>query len=380
MALDWLPRDNVLKNHQIFGEEHFGTQPPCTMFEKKPLVDPNTGKVVEGLYTAWVTLNNPAQYGSYTTEMVKGVIAGMHKASMDRSVVATIFTSVGDRAFCTGGNTKEYAEYYTRRPKEYADYLALFAGMVDSILNSKVPVICRCNGMRVAGGQEIGQACDLTVAADTAQFGQAGTRHGSTPTGGSTDFLPWQLPTTELAMWNCFSNELWSAYKMERLGLITKAVPIKKNDKGEWVRDPRVITDRYVENGEIVYGEFKKGDELKQATDTLKGLKTDWSLLDDYVNRIVWTIANLMPLCVMMTIESIRMKKKSYWDDTKVWSNYWLAANMNMEAWLGFNAFNTSDLTGQRTIDFIKYRQLLAQGHQYDDELMEAVMPKPKGK
>ena len=156
MTLDWIPRDNDLKNHQLFGDEYFGTEPPCTMFEKKPLINPDTSKEIEGLYVAWVTLNNPAQFGSYTTEMVKGVIAGMHKASMDRSVVATIFTSVGDRAFCTGGNTKEYAEYYTRRPKEYADYMDLFSGMVDGILKSRVPVICRCNGMRIAGGQEIG--------------------------------------------------------------------------------------------------------------------------------------------------------------------------------------------------------------------------------
>ncbi|MFC1932811.1 6-oxocyclohex-1-ene-1-carbonyl-CoA hydratase [Chloroflexota bacterium] len=378
MALNWIPRDNVLKNHQIFGDEHFGTEPPCTMFEKKPLINPQTGEEVKELYTAWVTLNNPAQYGSYTTEMVKGVIAGMHKASVDRSVVATIFTGTGDRAFCTGGNTKEYAEYYTKRPKEYADYIDLFSGMVDAILKSRVPVIQRCNGMRVAGGQEIGQACDLTVAADTAQFGQAGTRHGSTPTGGSSDFLPWQLPTTELAMWNCFSNEMWSAYKMERLGFITKALPIKKNDKGEWVRDPRVITDKYVDNGEIVYGEFKKGGDFKQGADTLKGLQTDFSLLDDQINRMVWTMANLFPLCEMMTIESIRMKKKFFWDQTKVHSIYWLAANMNTEAWLGFNAFNTSDLTGTREIDFIKLRQLIAQGHPYNDELMEAVIAKPK--
>ena len=51
---------------------------------------------------------------------------------------------------------------------------------------------------------------------------------------------------------------------------------------------------------------------------------------------------------------------------------------MNTEAWLGFNAFNTSDLTGQRTIDFIKYRQLVAQGHPFDDELADAVIAKPK--
>ena len=378
MALDWIPRDNTLKDHQIFTDDHFGTEPPCTMFEKKPLVNPNTGEKIEGLYTAWVTLNNPTQLGSYTTEMVKGVIAGMHKASMDRTIVATIFTGTGDRGFCTGGNTKEYAEYYTKRPKEYADYIDLFAGMVDGILKSRVPVIQRCNGMRVAGGQEIGQACDLTVAADTAQFGQAGTRHGSTPTGGSSDFLPWQLPTTELAMWNCFSNEMWSAYKMERLGFITKAIPIKKNAEGEWVRDPRVITDKYVENGEIVYGEPKKGDEAKAASALIRELQTDFTLLDQYIDKMVWTMANLFPLCEMMTIESIRMKKKFFWDETKVHSMYWLAANMNTEAWIGFNAFNTQSITGTREIDYIKLRQLIAQGVPYSDELMEAVLAKPK--
>lgn len=380
MALEWVPRDNALKNHQIFGDEHFGTTPPCTMFEKKPLVNPNTGEKIDGLYTVWITLNNPAQLNSYTTEMVKGVIAGMNKASMDRSVVATIFTAAGDRAFCPGGNTKEYAEYYSRRPREYRDYIDLFASMVDGILKCRTPVICRCNGMRIAGGQELGQACDLTVAADTAMFGQAGTRHGSTPDGGSTDFLPVMLPTIELAIWNCVSNEQWSAYKMERLGLIIKAIPVKKNDKGEWVRDPRVITDKYVDNGEIVYGEPKPGAQFKEGANMLKTLKTDFSLLDDYINKMIWTFANLMPLCLMKSIETVRVKKRFFWDRTKMDASYWLAANMNMEAWLGFNAFNTEDQTGSRVVDFIKYRKLIAEGKTFDEDLFEQVLFKPKKK
>jgi 6-oxo-cyclohex-1-ene-carbonyl-CoA hydrolase len=309
--------------------------------------------------------------------MVKGVIAGFHKASVDKSIVAAIFTAVGDRAFCTGGNTKEYAEYYTRRPKDYADYIYLFGTMVDGILNCRVPVICRINGMRIAGGQEIGQACDFTVAADTASFGQAGTRHGSSPTGGSTDFLPWNL-SMEQAMWQATANEMWSAAKMERMGLVTKAIPIKKNDKGEWVRDPRVITDKYVDNGDIVYGEFKKGDEFNAAMKELKTLKTDWSLLDNFIHKMVWTLTNTTLLCLMNTIESIRVKKKFYWDMLKGGQIYWLGANMNAEAFIGFNAFNTQKITGQRTIDFIKYRQLLAQAATFDDTLAEAVMGKPK--
>jgi len=35
MALDWLIRDDEVKDHQIFGDEHFGTEPPCTVYEKK---------------------------------------------------------------------------------------------------------------------------------------------------------------------------------------------------------------------------------------------------------------------------------------------------------------------------------------------------------
>ena len=376
--LNWLPRDNKAKNHQIFSDEWFGTEPPCTMYEKKALINPNSGEKVPELYTAWITLNNPVQMGSYTTEMVKGVIAGMHKASMDNSVAAIIFTSVGDRAFCTGGNTKEYAEYYTKRPWEYVQYMDLFSGMIDAILKARKPVICRCNGMRVAGGQEIGQACDFTVAADTASFGQAGTRHGSTPTGGSTNFLTWNL-SMEHAMWQATSNELWSAYKMERLGSITKAIPIKKDGKGEWVRDPRVIVDKYVDNGEIVYGESRKGDELKRATGELKELKTDFSLLDDYITRMVWTLCQTTVLCLMTTIESVRMRKKHFWDLEKQYQLYWLGANMNTEAFLGFNAFNTEDLTGARTIDFMEYRRQLAKLTPYD-ELAPKVMPKPKTK
>lgn len=377
MAMDWLLRDNVLKDHQLIGDEFFGTEPPCTMYEKKPLVNPQTGGTVDGLYTAWITLNNPAQYNSYTTQMVKGVIAGMKKASADRSVVAIIFTAAGDRAFCTGGNTKEYAEYYTHRPREYRDYINLFSGMVDAILDAGAPVICRVNGMRVAGGQEIGQACDLAIASDLALFGQAGTGVGSTPDGGSTDFLPWQLPTTELAIWNCVSNELWSAYKMHRLGFITDVVPVKKLN-GEWIRNPLVITDRYVADGKIVYGESKVGDEAKKAKEIIKTAETDFSLLDRRVNEIVWTLTNLMPMCLMKSIETIRWKKKFFWDANKISAKYWLAANMNMEAYLGFNAFNTEDITGQRRIDFVKYRQLIAQGHSFDDDLAEQVMPKPK--
>ena len=377
MTLDWLPKDKEKKDHALWGEQHWGTEPPCTMYAKKPIIDPE-GKEIEGLYSAWITLNNPTQYNSYTTKMVKGVIAGFQSASLDRSVVAVVFTGSGDRAFCTGGNTKEYAEYYTKKPNEYGEYMELFNGMVDSILMCKKPTICRVNGMRIAGGQEIGMACDIAIASDLALFGQAGPRHGSAPDGGSSDFLPWFLGIED-AMWSCISCEMWSAYKMKRLGLITKVVPVMKQE-GKFIRNPLVITDKYIEGGEIIYGEFVKGDTVKEAKAFIKSAKPDFTPLDGAVNEVIWTFTNLFPGCLIKTIDSIRAKKKFFWDISKNYNRHWLAVNMMTEAYLGFHAFNTKKITGKDVIDFVRYRQLIAEGKELDDEFFEAVLPKPKPK
>jgi len=377
-----MPREHGLKDHSRHGTEWWGTEAPSTVYEKKPLKDPK-GNVIPGLYTAWIRLNNPAQYNSYTTEMVKGVIAGFENSSTDREVVATVFTGTGPNAFCTGGNTKEYSEYYSMRPEEYGAYMELFNNMVDSILMCKKPVICRVNGMRVAGGQEIGLACDIAISSDLAIYGQAGPRHGSAPVGGSSDFLPWFL-SAEDAMWNCVSCEMWSAYKMKAKNLISKCLPVLKDDQGKWVRNPQIITDTYVKDGEIVYGEYKTGEEAKQArgwvNEKLKNNDYDFSLIDAEVDRVVWIFANLFPGCLMKSIDGIRQKKKSFWDQMKNDHRYWLATNMMGEAFLGFGAFNTKKITGADTIDFIKNRQLIAQGTLNSEEYMEQVLGKPQAK
>jgi 6-oxo-cyclohex-1-ene-carbonyl-CoA hydrolase len=379
MGLEWLPRDNELKNHALHGETHWSKQAPGVIYEKRPLTDPQ-GKPIEDLFVAWIILNNPQQYNSYTTEMVKGVIAGFENASLDRSVVAVVFTGEGTGAFCTGGNTKEYAEYYSMRPNEYGEYMELFNHMVDSILMCKKPVINRINGMRVAGGQEIGMACDVSIASDLAVFGQAGPRHGSSPDGGSSDFLPWML-SMEDALWNCVSCELWSAYKMKRLGMINRAVPVI-NDGGKWVRNPSVVIDRFAEDGEIVFGELKTGEEYDKTQAYLKSAreqnKISLELLDKEVNKIVWLFANLFPGCLIKAIDSVRSKKKFFWDAAKDYNRHWLAANMNYEAFAGFAAFNTRKMTGKDTIDFIKFRQLIARGKLAEDAMYGEVIAKPK--
>ena len=164
---------------------------------------------------------------------------------------------------------------------------------------------------------------------------------------------------------------------MLRLGLISKAAPVIR-ENGAWIRNPAVITDRYVDDGEIAYGEFKTGEDARRARDMIKNAVIDFQRLDEEVGKILWTYTNLFPGCLIKSVEGIRLKKKFYWDQAKTINRHWLAANMNSEAFLGFNAFNTKKITGQDTIDFIEYRRRQAAGDAFDAEFMAAVLGKPK--
>ena len=164
---------------------------------------------------------------------------------------------------------------------------------------------------------------------------------------------------------------------MLRKGYLSKVVPVIKHD-GEWVRNPMVITEKYVEDGELVYGEYKTGDAYKEARAFVKDATVDFELLDKAINDMLWTFTNLFPHCLQMSIDGVRAKKKFFWDAGKDYYRHWLAANMSNEAFLGFHAFNTKKITGENTIDFIRYRQLIAEGRLVDEAFFAEVLAKPK--
>lgn len=358
---------SALKNHDLVATDFTEI-----LYEKRPCLD-KSGAAVEGIFNAWIILNNPAQYNSYTTQAIKEVILAFRQASNDRSVNAIIFTAVGNKAFCTGGNTKEYAEYYAGNPPEYKQYMRLFNDMVSVILMSDKPVINRVNGMRIGGGQEIGMACDFSIAQDLARFGQAGPKHGSAPDGGSTDFLH-LFVGVELAMFSCTVCDPWSAHEALRHGLLTEITPALKID-GKFVPNPLVQTDRWVDDsGNIVYGMPKRGEALAAAKTLLKSGEIDLSMLDQAVEKFATKLMYTFPNCLSKTINSIRKKKLEHWDKNKESNRDWLALNMMSEAKAGFKAFNEGP-RDNREVDFIKLRQALANGQPWDESLFNAISP-----
>jgi 6-oxo-cyclohex-1-ene-carbonyl-CoA hydrolase len=342
-------------------------------YEERPVHD-RAGQAVEGLHQVWIWLDNEAQLNSYTTEAVKEIILALRRASADRRAVAVVLTAVGTRAFCTGGNTAEYATYYAGRPLEYLQYMRLFNDMVTGVLLCDKPVICRVNGMRVGGGQEIGMACDFSIAGDHARFGQAGPIHGSAPDGGSTDFLHLYVGFAKAAE-SLVLCEPWSAHMALRLGLVNDIVAVHRAPDGRLLPNPTVVTDRYADDvGRIVFGEWKTGAAFEEAKKLAGACAIDLAALDEAVDRLVTKLLHTFPDCTRKTLESLRKKKLEHWQANSESNRSWLALNMTTEASAGFPAFHFGDRR-EREIDFARLRRLSADGARFDEQLVDAVLP-----
>jgi 6-oxo-cyclohex-1-ene-carbonyl-CoA hydrolase len=251
--------------------------------------------------------------------------------------------------------------------------MRLFNDMVSAILACDKPVICRVNGMRIGGGQELGLACDFSVAQDLARFGQAGPKHGSAPIGGATDFLPVVIGA-ERAMAACVLCEPFSAHEAYHVGMLTDIVPALKVD-GRFVPNPLVETQRvYDDFGRLAFGKSKTGAALAQGKEVLKRGAVDLSLLDEKVEELCAKVLLTFPDCTTKTIEELRKPKLEAWNRNKENHRAWLALNMVTEARSGFTAFNegTKD---DREVDFILLRQKIAAGESWVGGLHDAIQP-----
>ncbi|WP_083748744.1 enoyl-CoA hydratase-related protein [Pelomonas sp. KK5] len=102
-----------------------------------------------------------------------------------------ILTGAGDKAFCTGNDLK-FTATAMARGESIKPPLSGFAGLTSRFERSK-PVIAAVNGLALGGGFEIALACDLIVAADTAQFALPEPKVGLAALAGGLLRLPRQI-------------------------------------------------------------------------------------------------------------------------------------------------------------------------------------------
>jgi enoyl-CoA hydratase/carnithine racemase len=253
-------------------------------------------------WVATVTINRPDVYNAYSTRTLAEMIEAFKDASRDDKVAVLVLTGAGEKAFCTGGDVKEYQSTFLRRPHDYWKWMAYFIEAIDMLRNLGKPAIARLNGIVAGGGNELNLACDLAVAADHVTIRQVGTRVGSVACGGATQWLPITIGDRR-AREMLFTCEPISAQQALDWGLVNRVVP--------------------------------------------------YSHLDETVADLVSKIVDKFPECTRYTKQQVNFWKDLAWHQTAGHGRDWLALHYaSLEPWEGMSAF-----VEKRPADYVGVRE-----------------------
>jgi len=184
---------------------------------------------------AWITINRPEVRNAFRARTVDELIAAFRAAWADTDVGVVVLTGAGDRAFCSGGDQKDRgAEGYGGTSGIGMDV----AGLHSVIRNIPKPVIAMVNGYAIGGGHVLHVVCDLSIAADTAIFGQTGPRVGSVDPGFGTAYLA-RIIGEKKAREIWYLCKQYSAQEALEMGLVNKVVPAAqlRAEVEQWCRD-----------------------------------------------------------------------------------------------------------------------------------------------
>ena len=179
-----------------------------------------TYEVDHGL--AWITINRPERYNSFRARTVDELVKCFKRGWNDDEVGVICLTGAGEKAFCTGGDQKQRMETGDYGPSDSG--LFELDTLHRVIRDVPKPVIAAVNGFAIGGGHVLHVLCDLTIAADTARFGQNGPRVGSYDAGFGTGYLA-RVVGEKRAREIWFLCRQYSAEKAEAWGLVNKVVP-----------------------------------------------------------------------------------------------------------------------------------------------------------
>src|SRR2546425_1159069 len=172
---------------------------------------------------ATITLNRPDAYNALNLALGRDLFAAALEVDEDPGVRCVVITGAG-KAFCGGGDVKDFAEALPRIGVLVKELTTYVHGAVSRLVRSPKPVIVAVNGVAAGGGLSLALSGDLVLAAESARFTMAYSKIGATPDGSSSYFLP-RLVGLRRAMELYFTNRVLTAREAAEWGLITRAVP-----------------------------------------------------------------------------------------------------------------------------------------------------------
>ncbi|MGH7319996.1 MAG: enoyl-CoA hydratase/isomerase family protein [Candidatus Rokuibacteriota bacterium] len=172
---------------------------------------------------ATLTLNRPEAFNAMNLTLGRELFSAVLEVSEDSAVRCLVITGSG-KAFCGGGDVKDFAENLPRVGILLKELTTYMHGAVSRLVRMPKPVITAVNGVAAGGGFSLALAGDLVLAAESARFTMAYSRIGATPDGSSSYWLP-RLVGIRRAVELFYTNRVLSARDALEWGIVTRVVP-----------------------------------------------------------------------------------------------------------------------------------------------------------
>ena len=184
---------------------------------------------------ARITINRPRYRNAFTPLTVAEMSDALYYCRECADVRVVVLTGAGDKAFCAGGdmNYKGRGGYVDGKGVPRLNVL----DVQKQIRSLPKPVIAMVNGFAIGGGHVLHVVCDLSIASETAIFGQTGPKVGSFDAGFGSSYLARVVGQKK-------AREIWvlcrqySAKEALDMGLVNTVVPVEEleNTTVEWAQ------------------------------------------------------------------------------------------------------------------------------------------------
>jgi enoyl-CoA hydratase/carnithine racemase len=201
----------------------------------------------KGAFEIW-TIDGEDRRNAIRRAMLAELEALVARVSSARGVRAVVLTGAGEKAFCAGADLKERAGMSEEEVRAFLDGLRR---TLRSIERSDCVFIAALNGVALGGGTELSLACDLRLAAPTAELGLTEVKLGIIPGGGGTQRLS-RLVGPGLAKELILTGRRVGAQEALAMGLVNRVAP-----PGELLGAASELAQSIVANAPIALGAAK---------------------------------------------------------------------------------------------------------------------------
>jgi len=202
-------------------------------------------------HVATLTLNRPDAYNALNLGLGRDLFAASLELDEDPDVRCIVITGAG-RAFCAGGDVKDFVDALGRIGAHIKELTTYLHGAVSRFCRSDKPVIMAVNGIAAGGGFSFALSGDLVVATESAKFTMAYSKIAATPDGSSSYFLP-RLIGLRRAMELYFTNRVLTAREALEWGLVTQVVP-----DGEFRAKVAALAAELAQGPTLAFGKAKR--------------------------------------------------------------------------------------------------------------------------